>query len=173
MKRKKLYYAAVMAVLAVILVATLIYKRPLSIREITGVAEPESITFWIELQNIISGNKIKELTLSAGDEDFDAIMTQLDELEFRRPPTNFIRMALPFLGDADSGKTDCENGEFRELTMTLSSPDGSGVVSFQVDRWYYRDLSRSQTLALALVDGEAIGQDLCAQLWEQAEWVQY
>ena len=178
MKREKILYTVAIALLAVALVAALIYKRPLDIRQITGVAEPETISLHIERLDPATGLKVKELTLSAGDEGFDALLGQLDELEFRRPPANLFRIALPFLGDADSGEKDCEDGQFRRLDVTLSASDWAGEyapnqVSFQVDQWYYRDSSRSQTLALAVVDGEEIGQDLCAQLWEQAQWVNY
>lgn len=40
MKREKLFYIGAMAVLAVVLVLTMWYKRPLNIWEVTGVAEP-------------------------------------------------------------------------------------------------------------------------------------
>lgn len=174
MKRDKLYYIAVMAVLAVVLVLTLWYKRPLNIREITGVAEPETISVSIECRDAAAGVDTRELTLSAGDEGFDALLAQLDALEFRRPPTNLVRILLPFLGDADSGSKDWENGEFYRLYVTLSTPDWTGdhapsEVIFWVDQWYYRDFGRQQTLTLAVVDGEETGQALCAQLWEQAE----
>ena len=104
MKREKRFDGTAIAVLVAALILGLWYKQPKTIREITGIAEPETVTVTIERRDASQGADLRELTLSAGDEGFDALMAQLDELEFRRPPTNLLRIALPFLGDADSGE---------------------------------------------------------------------
>lgn len=87
------------------------------------------------------------------------------------PPTNLLRIALPFLGDADSGEKDWEEGDFYRMDVTFSSSDWEGptapsYVSFWVDQWSYRDYEHDLTLPLAVVDGKETGQALCAQLWE-------
>lgn len=177
MKRERLFYGGAIAVLVAVLILGLWYKQPKTIREITGLAEPETVTVTIQRRDASQGVDLRELTLSAGDEGFDALMDQLDELEFRRPPTNLLRIALPFLGDADSGEKESEPGDFYRMDVTFSSSDWEGPtapsqVSFWVDQWYYRDFSRQQTLPLAMVDGKEIGQDLCAQLWEMSQPVE-
>lgn len=172
MKREKLFYGTAIAVLVAALILGLWYKQPKTIREITGVAEPETVTVIIQQRNVMLADiDLRKLTLSAGDEGFDALMAQLDELEFRRPPTNLLRMALPFLGDADSGEKDWEEGDFYRMDVTFSSSDWEGptapsYVSFWVDQWSYRDYEHDLTLPLAVVDGKETGQALCAQLWE-------
>ena len=162
MKREKLFYGTAIAVLVAALILGLWYKQPKTIREITGIAEPETVTVTIERRDASQGADLRELTLSAG--------AQLDELEFRRPPTNLLRIALPFLGDADSGEKDWEEGDFYRMDVTFSSSDWEGptapsYVSFWVDQWSYRDYEHDLTLPLA-VDGKETGQALCAQLWE-------
>ena len=181
MKRDKLYYIVVMAVLAVILVATLIYKRPLDIQQLTGVAEPKEISVFLFRQNGDTDLEERMLSLSAGDEGFDPLLARLEEIQFRRPPTNLIRIVLPFSGlpgiFADEDTKEAEDGEFQSLTLYLSGTDESGEsvsgkVTFEVDQWQYRNFDREVTLNLAVVDSKATGQALCAELWEMAQPVE-
>lgn len=170
MKRERLFYGGAIVLLVAVLILGLWYKQPKTIREITGIAEPETVSVTIELRDASLGVEQRKLTLSAGDEGFDALMAQLDQLEFRRPPTNLLRIALPFLSGTEQEKTP-EDGDFHHLYITLSTsaqgePWPSGEVSFWVDQWSYRDYEHDLTLPLALVDGKEIGQALCAQLWE-------
>ena len=48
MKREKLFYGTAIAVLVAALILGLWYKQPKTIREITGIAEPETVTVTIE-----------------------------------------------------------------------------------------------------------------------------
>lgn len=171
MKREKLFYGTAIAVLVAALILGLWYKQPKTIREITGIAEPETVTVTIERRDASQGADLRELTLSAGDEGFDALMAQLDELEFRRPPTNLLRIALPFLGDFEESSQELDDGDFQHLVISLSQPSEGGeriqsYVNFFVSQWSYRDYEHDLTLPLAVVDGKETGQALCAQLWE-------
>lgn len=171
MKRERLFYGGAIVLLVAVLILGLWYKQPKTIREITGIAEPDDIHISITLLDENLNAEQRELTLSAGDEGFDALMAQLDQLEFRRPPTNLLRIALPFLPGLDESSKEWEEGDFQHLYITLSTsaqgePRPSGEVSFWVDQWSYRDYEHGLTLPLAVVDGKETGQDLCAQLWE-------
>ena len=153
------------------LILGLWYKQPKTIREITGIAAPDDIYISIILLDENMDMEQRELTLSAGDEGFDALMAQLDELEFRRPPTNLLRIALPFLPGLDESSKEWEEGDFQHLYITLSSsaqdePRPRGEVSFWIDQWSYWDYEHGLTLPLAVVDSKETGQALCAQLWE-------
>lgn len=177
MKREKLFYIGAMAVLAVVLVLTMWYKRPLNIWEVTGVAEPEEISISITFVDGTADMEQRELTLSAGDEGFDALLERLEEIQFRRPPTNLIRIALPFLSDWSTGEKELEEDDFTSLVISLHQPvpDGDrvrGYVEFFVDQWSYRDFDRDVTLDLAVTDSKETGQALCAELWEKAQPVQ-
>ena len=55
MKREKLFYVVALVLLAAALVLTLWYKRPLDIRELTGVAEPETISVSVERRDAATG----------------------------------------------------------------------------------------------------------------------
>ena len=67
MKREKLFYGTAIAVLVAALILGLWYKQPKTIREITGIAEPETVTVTIERRDASQGADLRELTLSAGD----------------------------------------------------------------------------------------------------------
>ena len=181
MKRDKLYYIVVMAVLGIILVATLIYKRPLDIRQLTGVAEPDELSINITFVDGTADMEQRVLTLSAGDEGFDPLLARLEEIQFRRPPTNLIRIVLPFSGlpgiFADEDTKEAEDGEFQSLTLYLSGTDESGElingkVTFEVDQWQYWNFDREVALNLAVVGSKETGQALCAELWEMAQPVE-
>lgn len=181
MKREKIFYITAIAVLAAALVAALVYKRPLDIKTLTGVTEPDDIAITVLLVDEDMDTQQRDLTLSAGDEGFDELLARLEELRFRRPPTNLIRIALPFSGlpeiYADEETKEAEDGEFQSLTLYLSGTDESGEsvsgkVTFEVDQWQYRNFDRRVTLNLAVTDSKATGQALCAELWEMAQPVE-
>ena len=165
------------AVLVAVLILGLWYKQPKTIREITGIAAPDNIHISIIRFDEQMNMEQRKLTLSAGDEGFDALMAQLDQLEFRRPPTNLLYIALPFLTELGESTKEWEDGDFQHLYITLSTstqgePWPSGEVSFWIDQWSYRDYEHSLTLPLAVVDGKETGQALCAQLWEISQPVE-
>lgn len=171
MKRERLFYGGAIVLLVAVLILGLWYKQPKTIREITGIAAPDQISTLVIRFDEQMNMEQRKLTLSAGDEGFDTLMAQLDGLEFRRPPTNLLRIALPFLPGLDESSKEWEEGDFQHLYITLSTsaqgePWPSGEVSFWVDQWSYRDYEHGLTLPLAVVDGKEIGQALCAQLWE-------
>ena len=176
MKREKLFYAAAFTLLIVALVLTLWYKRPLDIRQITGITDPEEISVTILRRDADRTLEQRELTLSAGEEGFDALLERLEEIQFRRPPTNLIRELLPFLPE-NTGTKEVEDGDFQNLYLLLSAPTESGEwvsgqVSFWVDQWQYRDFDRDVNLDLAVSDSKETGQALCAELWEKAQPVE-
>ena len=159
------------AVLVAVLILGLWYKQPKTIREITGIAAPDNIHISIIRFDEQINMEQRKLALSAGDEGFDALMAQLDELEFRRPPTNLLYIALPFLTELGESTKEWEDGDFQHLYITLSTstqgePWSSGEVSFWIDQWSYRDYEHDLTLPLAVVDSKETGQALCAQLRE-------
>jgi len=165
------------AVLVAALILGLWYKQPKTIREITGIAAPDNIHISIIRFDEQINMEQRKLHLSAGDEGFDALMAQLDQLEFRRPPTNLLYIALPFLTELGESTKEWEDGDFQHLYITLSTstqgePWPSGEVSFWIDQWSYRDYEHSLTLPLAVVDGKETGQALCAQLWEISQPVE-
>ncbi len=173
MKRKSLFCGTAIAVLAAALILGLWYRQPKTIREITGIAEPETVTVTIERRDASLGVDLRKLTLSAGDESFDALMAQLDQLEFRRPPTNLLRIALPFLSGLDESSKKWEDGDFQHLVISPSQPGEGGeriqgYVKLFVSQWSYRDYEHDLTLPLAVADGKETGQALCAQLWERS-----
>ena len=99
------------AVLVAVLILGLWYKQPKTIREITGIAAPDNIHISIIRFDEQINMEQRKLHLSAGDEGFDALMAQLDQLEFRRPPTNLLYIALPFLTELGESTKEWEDGD--------------------------------------------------------------
>lgn len=173
MKREKIFYTAAIVLLVAALIGCLYYKRPLDIKTLTGVTEPDNIYISIILTDEDMDLQQRDLTLSAGDEGFDELLDRLEEIQFRRPPTNLIRIALPFLPELGESSKEWEDGDFQHLYILLSQPDGNGNrttghVEFFIDEWEYRDFDRALMLPLAVADSKETGQNLCAELWDKA-----
>lgn len=173
MKREKIFYITAIAVLVAVLIGCLYYKRPLDISELTGVTDPDEIAINIFLTDENMDLKQRYLTLSAGDAGFEELLTRLEEIQFRRPPTNLVRVALPFLPELGERSKEWEDGDFQHLVISLSQPgEGDertvGTVDFWIDEWEYRDFDRDLWLPLAVENSKATGQSLCAELWEMA-----
>ena len=173
MKREKIFYTTAIVLLVAALIGCLYYKRPLDIKALTGVTAPDDISISIILTDGNMDLEQRDLSLSAGDEGFEELLARLEELQFRRPPTNLIREALPFLPELGEDSKEWEDGDFQHLFISLSQPgeDGErvqGYVDFWVDEWEYRDFSRDISLPLAVADSKETGQTLCAELWDKA-----
>lgn len=173
MKREKIFYITAIVLLVVVLIGCLYYKRPLDIKELTGVTNPDNISISVILVDENIDKEQRDLTLSAGDEGFDELLARLEEIKFRRPPTNLVRIALPFLPELGESSKEWEDGDFQHLVISLSQPgEGEtriqGHVRFWIDEWEYRDFDRAIMLPLAVENSKATGQDLCAELWDMA-----
>lgn len=173
MKREKIFYTTAIVLLVAALIGCLYYKRPLDIKALTGVTDPDDISVSVILVDEDMDSQQRDLSLSAGDQGFDELLSRLEEIQFRRPPTNLIRVALPFLPELGESSKEWEDGDFQHLYIALSQPgeDGErvqGSVEFWVDEWKYRDFARDLSLPLAVEDSKQTGQDLCAEIWDVA-----
>ena len=64
MNREKLCYGGAIVLLVAALILGLWYKQPKTIREITGVTEPETVTVTIERRDASQGVDLRELRAS-------------------------------------------------------------------------------------------------------------
>lgn len=175
MKQKKLFYITTIVLLVVVLAGGLFYRRPLNMWEITGIAEPEEISAFILRRDGDEGLEARVDLLSV-DEGFDALLERLEKIQFRRPPTNLIRIAIPLPGLPgfyDMAPKKAEAGEFQRLNLYLRGTDENGEivdgwVTFEVDQWQYYNYDREVHLNLVVTDSKETGQTLCAELWETA-----
>ena len=83
MDRKKVLYIALMVVLVALLLFGQWYKRPLDMETITGVTDPDDISISVIRQDKDMDLEQRNLNLSAGDEGFDELLAQLEELHQR------------------------------------------------------------------------------------------
>lgn len=177
MKREKIFYITAIVLLVAALIGCLYYKRPLDIKTLTGVTDPDDISISVILVDGSMDHQQRDLSLSAGDEGFEELLALLEEIKFRRPPTNLIRIALPFLPELGEDSKEWEDGDFQHLYIALSQPGeggerNNGFVEFWVNEWEYRDFARGISLPLAVENSKETGQDLCAQIWDEASPVE-
>lgn len=155
-KKRKLRITAVI-ILAVTVAALFWYYRPVGIYDL----EPEMDVDIISISLIRNGGgsdmEDRSLHLERGDEGFEETLEQIEAFQFRRPPTNLVVQALPFL--ADLGPAKVKTIEDYEYHIYISLANEASEIwdcslSCWFDEWEYRDFDRSISLPLT-ANGEA------------------
>ena len=131
--------------------------------------EPELIDITVTRFYESQQSKLLTLHLASGEPGFDELLSRLEELHFRRPPTNLVLQAVPALGNGASQPKMLEDGDIEDLFITLaeSGPEGwkETKLGFFIDEWSYRDFDHSVTLPLGMSQsketGQALGRELC------------
>lgn len=113
----------------------------------------------------------RHLRLTPEDPQFDEVLSRLEELRFRRPLTNFLFQAMPFLADIPSSPKTVEDGEIDHLYISLAQAGQKTYATelgFELGEWEYRDFEHNVSLPLDMNDGKEIGQALANDLWKMA-----
>lgn len=155
--------------LAAVLGGGLWYSRPVDIYALMPGTNVDLIS--VSLIDIDHGDiENRHLRLTAEDPAFAEMLSRLEALRFRRPPTNLLGQLLPFLPLTDTVKT-LEDGDIDHLYIGFAQ-DGQDTyaaeLGFEVDEWEYRDFRHAVSLPLSMTDGKEIGQALAHDLWELA-----
>lgn len=172
MKKRRL---ALLCLLLALAAGALWYARPMGIYELYPGMEADLISIHLMAVDQALEMESRDLRLSAGDPGFEALLARVEELRFRRPPTDVLLLVLPALGDAFSSSTKTlEAGDIQHLYIDLAQDIGrepwrSGELSLWVDQWTYRDFGRGVSLPLALAGGKDATQALARELWALAE----
>lgn len=120
----------------------------------------------------INKSELRNLQLASNDPGFDELFARLEELRFRRPPTNLVLQAVPSLGTGASQSKMLEDGDIEFLLITLAQ-SGPGdwryaQLEFSTDEWSYRDFNHNVTLPLSMSQSKKTGQTLGRELWDLA-----
>lgn len=171
MKKRRLTLLCLLLALAA---GALWYARPMGIYELYPGMEADLISVHLMAVDQALEMESRDLRLSAGDPGFEALLARVEELRFRRPPTDVLLLVLPALGNAFSSSTKTlEAGDIQHLYIDLAQDIGrepwrSGELSLWVDQWTYRDFDRGVSLPLSLAGGRDASQALARELWDMA-----
>ena len=149
------------------------YARPVGVGTLFSGLEPDSI--YVTLIDFTgSSHEDRNLELTAGTPEFDALWADIQELQFRRSPLNVVVQAFPFLENLSSSSKTMEDGDITHMFLDLYQVNGlpssrTEQLRFWVDAWEYRDFDHGVNLPLVMKNAKDIGQSMAHDLWDQAE----
>lgn len=171
-KKRPLIIAALCLLLAMI-AGGFWYARPVGLDTLAPGIKPELIDICLIYFDSDQQMEDRYLRLTSSEPGFDKLLSRLEELRFRRPPTNLVLQAAPFLENLASQPKMLEDGSIEHLIITIAQSDPEGwknaELDFDIDEWSYRDFSHSVTLPLGMSQSKEIGQTLGRELWDQAQ----
>jgi hypothetical protein len=149
------------------------YARPVDLDTVAPGMEPELIDICLISFDADQQMEDRYLRLTSNEPGFDKLLSRLEELCFRRPPTNLVLQAVPSLEKLTYHPKMLEDGDIEHLIITLaqSGPEGWKIaeLDFDIDEWSYRDFDHSVTLPLSMSQSKEIGQALSRELWDLAQ----
>ena len=149
------------------------YARPIGVDTLFPGLEPDSI--YVTLIDFTgSSHEDRNLKLTAGTPEFDALWADIQELQFRRSPLNVVVQAFPFLENLSSSSKTMKDGDITHMFLDLYQVNGlpssrTEQLRFWVDAWEYRDFDHGVNLPLVMKNAKDIGQSMAHDLWDQAE----
>lgn len=149
------------------------YARPVGVDTLFPDLEPDSI--YVTLIDFTGSSHVdRNLELTAGTPEFDALWADIQELQFRRSPLNVVVQAFPFLENLSSSSKTMEDGDITHMFLDLSQVNDlpsarTEELRFWVDAWEYRDFDHGVNLPLVMKNAKDIGQSMAHDLWDQAE----
>ena len=172
--KKRFWKIALLLAAALLSLGSVWYARPVGVETLFPGLEPDQIS--VTVLDFDGRKQVdRNLTYLKGTPEFDELWGEVQALRFRRPPTNVLAQALPFLAGmfpAQSktlGEDDIDHLFLDFFQGDDPSAAWMGELRFWVDSWEYRDLDHDVTLPLSTKDSHAIGQEMAHALWEQAE----
>jgi hypothetical protein len=172
-QRKLTPKIAVLCLLLALIAGGFWYNRPVGLDTLVPDMKPEWIDSSLVRFNENQESELRTLHLVSGEPGFDKLLSRLEELRFRRPPTNLVLQAVPSLGNGPSQPKMLEDGDFEFffIRFTESVPEGQkeAELDFFIDEWSYRDFDQSVTLPLGMFQSKELGQALGRELWDLAQ----
>ncbi|WP_295580103.1 hypothetical protein [uncultured Oscillibacter sp.] len=164
MKNRTWKYAVSPVLLTLVLLAGLWYYRPVTFHILDPALRPAVIRVTLIRSGSAPDSQSRTLEADVSTEQGRTLLSRLEGLRFRRPPTNLLFHPL----SPTAGGRQAAQGEYRML-IRLSGGDGDWVsLQFSDGRWAYGTSRQPQFLPCHVPDGRAAGQALGDILWEIA-----
>ncbi|BAL01844.1 hypothetical protein OBV_46450 [Oscillibacter valericigenes Sjm18-20] len=163
---------AVLCLLLTLMAGGFWYARPVGLDILSPGMEPELIDITLTRFCEDHQSEFRNLQLASNEPGFDELLARLEELHFRRPPTNLVLQAIPCLENLTSQPKILEDGDIEDLFITLarSGPEdwSYAQLEFSIDEWSYRDFEHNVMLPLGMSQSKENGQNLGRELWDKA-----
>lgn len=169
--KERLKTAVLVLIVAALAAGWFWYYRPADIYTLSPDLDPVLISISILRNGGGADLQDRSLRLEAGDEGFDEVLAEIEALRFRRPPTNLLFQAFPFLTEIGT-RTYPIDGYDYHIYIGLANEDSTiwdGDISYVLGSWEYRDYDHSVSLPLTMKDGQAVGKSLGDEWWQMAQ----
>lgn len=168
--KRKIVRSISSILIAVIAVACLWYFRPVDIYELAPGMEVDKISATL-IRNGGASLEDRTFYMERGEEGFEDMLSRMEELRFRRPPTNLLLYPFPFLEGIFDPKVDVIEDHEYQLSITLLGEDGFWYLDLycDVDRWDYINFERRGLFSLVGTGETKNSKVLGDELWAMAE----
>lgn len=158
--------------ITVLVISGLWYYRPVDIYELAPGMEVDKISATLICNGGGASLEERSFYLERGEEGFEDMLSRIEELRFRRPPTNFLLYPFPFLeGLFDPKVQVIEDYEYHIcIALTGEYTDVWNLhLDCDFDRWDYIDFDRHIQLSLVGSGETKNPKALGDELWAMAE----
>lgn len=157
-------YLPLLGIVAVLVLWGLWYGRPVGVETLFPGFDPDSVEVIASDYNVSPTE-----SYSRGTPEYDAVLSEVRGLRFRRSVWNPIRQILP-----DQGvRKHSDDPDYRSLVFDFIQDDGKENhaiyrLEFFIDEWFYCAVSGdAKTLSLGMTDSEAVGTEMAQRYLDQ------
>ena len=157
-------YLPLLGIVAVLVLWGLWYSRPVGVGTLFPDFDPDRVEVTASDRNVSPTESYLK-----GTPEYDAVLSEVRGLQFRRSVWNPIRQILP-----DQGvRKHSDDPDYRSLVFDFIQDDGKENhaiyrLEFFVDEWFYCAVSGdAKTLSLGMTDSEAVGTEMAQRYLNQ------
>ena len=150
-------YLPLLGIVAVLVLWGLWYGRPVGVETLFPDFDPDRVEVTASDRNVSPTESYLK-----GTPEYDAVLSEVRGLQFRRSVWNPIRQILP-----DQGvRKHSDDPDYRSLVFDFIQDDGKENhaiyrLEFFVDEWFYCAVSGdAKTLSLGMTNSEAVGTEM-------------
>lgn len=147
-------YLPLLGIVAVLVLWGLWYSRPVGVGTLFPDFDPDRVEVTASDRNVSPTESYLK-----GTPEYDAVLSEVRGLQFRRSVWNPIRQILP---DRGTRKHTCD-GDYKNIVFAFLQGDGAEnryELEFDLNEWFYRDASGAKTLHLGMTDSKAVGMEM-------------
>ena len=150
-------YLPLLGIVAVLVLWGLWYGRPVGVGTLFPDFDPDRVEVIASDHNVSPTESYLK-----GTPEYDAALSEVRGLQFRRSVWNPIRQILPYRGT----RTHSCAPDYKSLIFDFIQDDGKEnhaiyELEFDLNEWFYRDVSGgAKTLHLGMTDSKAVGMEM-------------
>ena len=157
-------YLPLLGIVAVLVLWGLWYSRPVGVGTLFPDFDPDSVEVIASDYNVSPTE-----SYSRGTPEYDAVLSEIRGLQFRRSVWNPIRQLLP-----DQGvRKHSDDPDYRSLVFDFIQDDGKEnhavyELQFVLNEWFYCDASgNGKWLPLGMTDSKTVGMEMAQRYLDQ------